>query len=33
MIASLSKASGIEGMVGGQALDIEATIKKLQSKN
>jgi len=25
MIASLSKASGIEGMVGGQALDISAT--------
>ena len=29
MIASLSKASGIEGMVGGQALDIEATDKEI----
>lgn len=29
MIASLSKASGIEGMVGGQALDIEATDKAI----
>ncbi len=29
MIASLSKASGIEGMVGGQALDIEATDKQI----
>ena len=29
LIASLSKTSGIEGMVGGQALDIEATDKEI----